>query len=228
MSAPLPETSTLAMPYDKGVHEEHHIPMTANRLIISHLILVEPKVIFPAQIELVYLIPETPAMQQRWHITECIIAHKHIYTAHVFLLECGFDNQHSTLTRQVLDLHRQVCHIYRAYIPVCFGVLSLRIRIIIQDGHYILHRMLIYRFITRQAEVDTAIGIQRRYVKAFSTLNTFDEVWTIAIPCIHQQMRESDTTSYQVINQFQTQYQLGFEYIHLFTIQFIVFIHPFL
>ena len=34
MIAPLPEASTLTMPYYKGIHEEHHIPMTTNRLII--------------------------------------------------------------------------------------------------------------------------------------------------------------------------------------------------
>ena len=73
MSAPLPETPTLTMPDDEAIHEEYHVPMTADRLVIPHLILSKTKIIFPVQIELIYLIPETPATKYRWHITECII-----------------------------------------------------------------------------------------------------------------------------------------------------------
>ena len=76
MGAPFLETSTLTMPDDEAIHEEYHVPMTADRLVATHLILVEPKIIFPMQIELVYLITETPSMKYRWRITECIIAHK--------------------------------------------------------------------------------------------------------------------------------------------------------
>ena len=59
MSAPLPETPTLVlayagMPDDEAIHEEYHIPMTADGLVTTHLILVESEVIFPAQIELIY------------------------------------------------------------------------------------------------------------------------------------------------------------------------------
>ena len=62
MRAPLTETSTLAMPDDEAIHKEYHIPMTTNRLVISHLILcfgyrvasVKPKIIFAMQIEFVY------------------------------------------------------------------------------------------------------------------------------------------------------------------------------
>jgi hypothetical protein len=59
MSAPLPETSTLVlayagMPDDESIHEEYHVPMTADRLVTTHLILVEPEIIFSMQIELVY------------------------------------------------------------------------------------------------------------------------------------------------------------------------------
>ena len=101
MGAPLPEASTLAMPYDKGIHEKHHIPMTADRLIISYLILVETKVIFSPEIELIYGIPKAPAMQDKWCILEGIIAHKHIYILHIFLMGSGFDYQHPTFTRQI-------------------------------------------------------------------------------------------------------------------------------
>ena len=80
MSAPLPETPTLTMPDDEAIHEKYHVPMTADRLVITHLILVEPKVIFPAQIELIYLVTETPATKYRWRITECIITHQHIFS----------------------------------------------------------------------------------------------------------------------------------------------------
>ncbi len=61
MSAPLSETPTLTMPDDEAIHEKYHIPMTADRLVATHLVLVEPKIIFPAQIELIYLVTETPA-----------------------------------------------------------------------------------------------------------------------------------------------------------------------
>ena len=67
MSAPLPETPTLVlayagMPDDETIHEEYHVPMTADRLVTTHLILcfgyrvarVKSKIIFPTQIELVY------------------------------------------------------------------------------------------------------------------------------------------------------------------------------
>jgi hypothetical protein len=171
MSAPLPEASTLTMPDDEAIHEEYHIPVTTDRLVITHLILVEPKVILPMQIELVYPVPEAPSTKQRWHITECITAHKHIYVLHVFLLGSGFDYEHSTLTRQVLDLHPHISNIHCAYVSVCFGVLCSAEGILSQGGHKILHRMLFSILLTRQAEVDATIGIQGCYVKAFSTLN---------------------------------------------------------
>ena len=44
ISAPLPETSALTMPDDEAIeaiHEENHMPMTADRLVTTHLILVE-------------------------------------------------------------------------------------------------------------------------------------------------------------------------------------------
>jgi hypothetical protein len=54
MSAPLPETPTLTMPDNEAIHEKYHIPMTADRSVTTHLILIEPEIIFPMQIELVY------------------------------------------------------------------------------------------------------------------------------------------------------------------------------
>jgi hypothetical protein len=86
VGAPLSEAATLAMPYDEAIHEKYHIPMATYRLIISHLVLIKPQVIFPTEIEFVYGIPKAPATQYRWRITECIIAHKHIYVIHIF---CG-------------------------------------------------------------------------------------------------------------------------------------------
>ena len=70
MSASLPETPTLTMPDDEAIHEKYHIPMTADRLVTTHLkvsLLVEPEIIFPMQIELVYLVTETPSMKYRWY-----------------------------------------------------------------------------------------------------------------------------------------------------------------
>ena len=75
MGTPLSETPTLTMPDNEAIHEEYHVPMTADGLVITNLILVEPKIVFPMKIELVYLTPETPATKYRWRITECIIAH---------------------------------------------------------------------------------------------------------------------------------------------------------
>jgi len=54
VNTPLFETTTLAMPDDKAIHEEYHIPMATYRLIISHLILIETQVIFPTEIEFVW------------------------------------------------------------------------------------------------------------------------------------------------------------------------------
>ena len=86
VSAPFPETAALAMPDNEAIHKEHHVPMATDGLIITYLILVEAKVVFATQIELVYGIPETPGTQNRWHIAECIIAHQHIYLDFVIIL----------------------------------------------------------------------------------------------------------------------------------------------
>jgi len=230
MGAPFPEAATLAMPDDEGIHEEHHIPMTADRLIITHLILIKAKIVFPTQIELVDAVPETPAMKHRWHITECIIAHQHIYIPHVFLLGCGFDYQHSTLTRQILDLQTDVCHIYCVFFTICLGILGLREGITFQGGHNILHGMLFSVLLPRQTEVDPTIRIQSSYIQKSPALNTFDEVWTVAIPPIHQKMREPDVLPLEFVQEFQTQLQLRLEYIQLLaigTMNCILFLYPF-
>ena len=81
MSTPLPETPTLTMPDDEAIHEEYHVPMTAYRLVATHLILcfgyrvarVEPQIVFPMQIELVYLVTETPEKSRRKIPTSMIL-----------------------------------------------------------------------------------------------------------------------------------------------------------
>jgi hypothetical protein len=234
MSAPLPEAATLAMPDDEGIHEEHHVPMTTDRFVVPHLILIEAKIIFTTQVELVHRIPETPAMQDRWHITECIIAHQHIYVPHVLLFGCGFDDQHSTLTRQILNLQTDVGDIHDihcAFSTIGFGIFGFREGITFQGGHDILHGMLFSVLLSRQTEVNMTIRIQSGYIQKLPDLNAFDEVWAVAIPSIYQQMREADILLLEFIKEFQTQLQLGFEYIQLLAIgivKCVLFLDPLL
>jgi hypothetical protein len=227
MSAPFPEATTLAVPDDEAIHEEHHVPMTTDRLIISHLVLVEAQIVFPTQIEFVYGIPETPAMQNRWHITERIVAHQHIYVPHVCLLGCRFDYQYSTLTRQILDLQTYVSHIHCVFFTIGFSILGLREGITFQGGHNILHGMLFSVLLSRKTEEDSTIGIQRRYIQKSPALNTFNEVWAVPIPPIYQQMRESDILLLDLVKEFQTQFQLRLEYIQTLAMKLILFLYPF-
>jgi hypothetical protein len=91
--------------------------------------------------------------------------------------------------------------------------------------------MLFPILLARQAKVDSTICIQRRYIQESPTLNTFDEVWTVAIPPIYQQMREPDTPPLEFIEEFQTQPQLRLEYIQLSavsTMNCILFLYPLL
>ena len=74
--------------------------------------------------------------------------------------------------------------------------------------------MLGWEFITIKVEVDTAISIQRRDIQTFLILNTFDEVWTVAIPGIYQQMRKYNIPFLNIVHQLQSQLELGFEEIH--------------
>jgi len=227
-SAPLPETSTLTVPDNEAIYEENHIPVTANGLIIPHLVLVKTKVILTPEIKLIYGIPKAPAMQDKWCVLEGIIAHKHIYILHIFLLRSGFDYQHSTFTRQVLDLHTYVSYICCAFFTICFGILSLRKSILSKDGHNILHGMLFWVLLPRQTEIDTTIGIQRRYKQEFPTFNALDEVWAVAIPSIYKEMGKSNILFFESVQEFQTQFQLGLEYIEFLTMKLILLNNPFL
>ena len=111
MSAPLSETSTLTMKYDIAIHKKYHIPMTTNCSISPNLILVKSKLILATLIEFIYAVSKTPSTQQQWYFTVKIIAHKNVYLPHILFFSCGFDNQNSAFTRQVLYLQFHFCNI---------------------------------------------------------------------------------------------------------------------
>ena len=104
--------------------------MTTNCSISSNLILcfgyrvarVKSKFILATLIEFIYAVSKTPPTQQQWYLTIKVIAHKNVYLPHVLFFLCGFDNQNSAFTRQVLYLQLHFCNIRYASFSVCLGV----------------------------------------------------------------------------------------------------------
>ena len=237
MCAPLSETSAvvpptngrteLAMKYDIAIHKKCHIPMTANGPISSNLILVKTKLILATLIEFVYAVTKTPSGKQQWDLTVKVVAHKNVYLPQVMLFFCGFDNQHPSFARQILYLQLHFCDIRHTYFTVCFVVVCSAESIFFHGGYKLLDVMLYTIRLIKQTAKDATICIQRCYIQMLPILNTFDEIWTIAIPGIHQKMREVNTTLFQIVNQFQTQFQFGIKHIDILTKTFIFCFYPF-